>query len=460
MSSAARHSAATAATAAAQPSSSTPGVRNSAAAPPSPARGTASSAKPTASLSQSPASTTQATPPTHPSSGRKSNWNSSTSLKRSIGTKPNTIRPTLSHSSFLPPAASAAAAGSVATAAGSPAKLPSGRQKPTPSPLTARYESLLTSRCPTDSELREKLRTLRKLVLAEGLPPDPPGPRGPLECPLRGRVWKVLLGIYRVSATEYLGLIERGPCANYEKIKNDTFRTLATDKTFLATVDESMLSRLLNAFVWKMEDAPPSRLLNLTFTYVQGMNVLAAPFLYVMPELDAFYTFTAFVQHACPLYVQPALEGVHCGLRLLDRCLQVCDPVLFRHLKSKRLTATVYAFPSVMTFSACTPPLSHLLRLWDFLLCYGLHLNILCIVAQLLLIRAQLLASASPMKLLRTFPDLDARLVIKETLGLVSRLPEDLYDMLVRHPFDAAVYDIVMQGDEGEPRDAGEAFGF
>lgn len=63
-------------------------------------------------------------------------------------------------------------------------------------------------------------------------------------------------------------------------------------------------------------DIPRSRLLNLSFSYVQGMNVLAAPFLYVMPELDAFYTFTAFIQHACPLYVQPALEGVHCGLKV------------------------------------------------------------------------------------------------------------------------------------------------
>ncbi|KAI8907766.1 rab-GTPase-TBC domain-containing protein, partial [Powellomyces hirtus] len=268
-------------------------------------------------------------------------------------------------------------------------------------------------------------------------------------CSLRGRIWKVLLGIYRVSSTEYLSLIERGPCSVYEKIKNDTFRTLATDKKFLATVDENMLSRVLNAFVWKMDDAPPSRLLNLTYSYVQGMNVMAAPFLYVMPELDAFYTFTAFVQHSCPLYVQPALEGVHCGLKLLDKCLQVCDPILFRHLKSKQLTATVYAFPSVMTFSACTPPLDALLCLWDFLLCYGLHLNILCIISQLLLIRADLLKSTSPMKLLRTFPELDARQVIHQTLALIPRLPEDLYDVLVRHPFDAGVYDVIM-GEDGE----------
>ncbi|KAJ3014337.1 hypothetical protein HKX48_005213 [Thoreauomyces humboldtii] len=394
-----------------------------------------------------------AAPSAEPTRARKPAWNASPALQAKLyrqGTKTVTAnaRPT-----------------STPAAGGPTVKLPSGRTpirgNTATSPTTAaaghdhvtqRYETLLARRNASDSELRETLRTLRRTILQDGLP-DPPDATtnlpGRASCTLRGRVWKVLLGIYRVSAGEYLGLVERGPSAVYDKIKNDTFRTLATDRKFLARVDEGMLSRLLNGFVWKMEDAPPSRLLNLTYSYVQGMNVLAAPFLYVMPELDAFYTFTAFVQHACPLYVQPALEGVHCGLKLLDRCLRVCDPVLFRHLKAKGLTAQVYAFPSVMTFSACTPPLDALLRLWDFLLSYGLHLNILCIIAQLLLIRTDLLKSPSPMKLLRTFPELRPRQVIQQTLALVPRLPEDLYDMLVRHPFDAGVYDVVM-GDDAE----------
>jgi hypothetical protein len=53
----------------------------------------------------------------------------------------------------------------------------------------------------------------------------------------------------------------------------------------------------------------------LGFTYVQGMNVLAAPFLYTMPsELEAFFCFSKFIEESCPLYVQPTLEGVHRGL--------------------------------------------------------------------------------------------------------------------------------------------------
>lgn len=47
------------------------------------------------------------------------------------------------------------------------------------------------------------------------------------------------------------------------------------------------------------------------------MNVLAAPFLYTMPsEVEAFYCFSKFIEEACPLYVQPTLEGVHRGLKV------------------------------------------------------------------------------------------------------------------------------------------------
>lgn len=50
---------------------------------------------------------------------------------------------------------------------------------------------------------------------------------------------------------------------------------------------------------------------------VQGMNVLAAPFLYTLPsELEAFHCFSRFIELSAPLYVQPTLEGVHRGLRV------------------------------------------------------------------------------------------------------------------------------------------------
>lgn len=166
----------------------------------------------------------------------------------------------------------------------------------------------------------------------------------------------------------------------------------------------------------------------LGFTYVQGMNVLAAPFLYTMPsELEAFFCFSKFIEESCPLYVQPTLEGVHRGLKvsrslsrvsvlliyvqLLDRCLKIVDPELFGHLRSKNLSAEIYAFPctskftlprgsgsknynvAVLTLCACTPPLDQVLQLWDFLLAFGVHLNVLCVIAQLLLMRDEVMSS-------------------------------------------------------------------
>lgn len=90
--------------------------------------------------------------------------------------------------------------------------------------------------------------------------------------------------------------------------------------------------RLLDAFVWRNHGEypwprPHCALANIAtdrhendqlgFTYVQGMNVLAAPFLYTMPsELEAFHCFAKFIEESCPLYVQPTLEGVHYGLKV------------------------------------------------------------------------------------------------------------------------------------------------
>jgi cell cycle arrest protein BUB2 len=169
---------------------------------------------------------------------------------------------------------------------------------------------------------------------------------------LRYRIWKILLRVNDLPAETFLEYVARGPCEVREKIRNDTFRcvvicriaesplilqqsfsTLATDRGFKERVREDMLVRLLDAFVWRNYGKPhcgpfsipyahhftdrQESSQQLGFTYVQGMNVLAAPFLYTMPsELEAFFCFAKFIEESCPLYVQPTLEGVHRGLRV------------------------------------------------------------------------------------------------------------------------------------------------
>lgn len=138
-------------------------------------------------------------------------------------------------------------------------------------------------------------------------------------------------------------------------------------------------------------NSPP---VNDSAIYVQGMNVLCAPFLYAArSEVEAFALFHFFVTKECPGYIRGAMDGVHRGLRLVDRCLEIVEPKLAAHLFSKGMYAELYAFPSVLTLCACTPPLPEVLHLWDFLFAYGSHLNIVCIVAQLVRMRDTLLAS-------------------------------------------------------------------
>lgn len=298
---------------------------------------------------------------------------------------------------------------------------------------------------------------------------------------------------------EYLTYVHRGRSPAYAKIRNDTFRTLATDPLFKRRVTETSLIRLLNAVAWKLHDtqkavrdrdrerlrtsrrqtghgspeqrrsiaAPPPRLTSFTAedldaeaaaqmqplpngsnedffsastksdetsVYVQGMNVLCAPFLYAArSEVQAFALFHHFITLECPAYVHSSMAGVHRGLALVDKVLAIVEPKLSAYLLSKGMTASVYAFASVLTFSACTPPLPEVLHLWDFLFAYGPHLNVLCIVAQLIRMRDRLLESASPVNILRSFPPLDAKDIISLTLLVVRKVPREIYDEVVHH---------------------------
>ncbi|KAG1472281.1 hypothetical protein G6F56_001632 [Rhizopus delemar] len=280
-------------------------------------------------------------------------------------------------------------------------------------------------------ETKESLSDLREALSTQPCPPK-----------LRERLWKLLLGVYKLSAASYIHLVELGPSALDDKIRNDTFRTMATDTSFLEHVSEDMLIRLLNAFVWTNEKGSEINDRHVSgITYLQGMNVLAAPFLMVMPEMDAFFAFSKFIYRWCPLYVQPTMKGVHCGIRLFELCLRSLDPTLYGYLRGKNLSATVYAFAPIMTFSACVPPLSELLELWDYMFACGAHLNILFVIAQMALIRTEILQSQSPYKILRVLPPLRAKEIIRMTKSLCKAIPSDLYQKLVYHAYDESIAD-------------------
>ncbi|KGY14795.1 hypothetical protein PABG_12289 [Paracoccidioides brasiliensis Pb03] len=322
---------------------------------------------------------------------------------------------------------------------------------------------------PSVDGMAASLQDLRYLVLSNRVDSDGDG-----MSPHRIYLWLALLNIAPLPTDEYLSLVHRGRSPAYTKIRNDTFRTLATDPLFKRRVTEASLIRLLNAVAWKIHDSKEetaklhisqqehyARTLSLepspsstdgfsstpcntpsttsyatseSAIYVQGMNVLCAPFLYASrSEVEAFALFHYFVTRECPGYVRGTMDGVHKGLKLVDKCLEVVEPKLANHLFGKGMYAELYAFPSVLTLCACTPPLPEVLHLWDFLFAYGPHLHILCIVAQLIRMRDHILASPSPNKILRVFPALDAKEIIALTVLIVRKIPDDLYEELVVH---------------------------
>jgi len=100
------------------------------------------------------------------------------------------------------------------------------------------------------------------------------------------------------------------------------------------------------------------------------------------------------------------MDGVHKGLALVDKVLAIVDPRLSAYLLSKNLNAEIYAFASVLTLCACTPPLPEVLNLWDFLFAYGPHLNLLCVVAQLVMIKETLLQSPRYAQVLHRYEEI------------------------------------------------------
>ncbi|KAK2937801.1 Rab-GTPase-TBC domain [Fusarium oxysporum f. sp. vasinfectum] len=318
---------------------------------------------------------------------------------------------------------------------------------------------------PTDGDFLGALESARWKVIDEGVKSAEDG-----MSTLRIYVWLVLLDAPILSTDDYLALIHRGASPAYSKIRNDTFRTLTTDPLFRRRVSEASLIRLLNAIAWKLHDAREeqrqsrpsssraslpggssvsgrsqsgtstssptarSRARALTLTTEGSESGAGAATLEPGTYRSGSIRCVPLpVDSRMPGYIRGAMDGVHRGLALVDKVLAIVDPKLSMYLTAKGLSAEIYAFPSVLTLCACTPPLPEVLRLWDFLFAYGPHLNIVCIVAQLTIMRTQILQSPSPNKVLRSFPQLNADLVKSVTIGIIKKIPDDVYAEIVSH---------------------------
>ena len=343
-------------------------------------------------------------------------------------------------------------------------------------------ETLFLRDGPPKDSVDSGLALLRHSILTSGVDAKSDG-----MSEYRIYLWLALLNLPPFPTDEYLALVHRGRSPAYEKIKNDVFRTLATDPLFKRRVTDASLTRVLNATAWRIHDSqniktsqegsrsnaepsddinqrPPSSTRSRSPTkssrpgsptkrdlsfqpptqipfYIQGLNVLTAPLLYASrSEAQSYALLTSLLTTHIPIYLTPSLSGVHTGLALVDKVLSIINPTLSTHLLvTHNLPAKIYAFPSVLTLCACTPPLPEVLKLWDFLFAFGTGLNVVAIVAQLLLLKDRLMApEASPGKILRSFPPLDAKKVVEVSVWISGQLSEDVYEEVIRHGYAVA----------------------
>mmetsp|Transcript_10580 Transcript_10580/g.17250 ORF Transcript_10580/g.17250 Transcript_10580/m.17250 type:complete len:325 (+) Transcript_10580:30-1004(+) len=241
---------------------------------------------------------------------------------------------------------------------------------------------------------------------------------------LRARIWQRFLGVPCLpQANEYQRKLELEPKLFDAKIRDDSFRTFKGVNEFWTKVTEDEIIRVLNA-------------ISADSGYVQGMNVLLGPFIFIMPELDSYYCLKALVQTHIPRYVSKNLDGVHVGIRLTKQCLSILDPKLYNHLQAKIPDFSIFSLRYVMTLMANMKPLSEVLVLWDAVFAFGVHFNIILLCSKLIIMRDDILSEKRGSRILLKLEAfrVEADALIEGALSLVQFLPKELFEEMVGHP--------------------------
>jgi len=192
------------------------------------------------------------------------------------------------------------------------------------------------------------------------------------------------------------------------------------------------------------------------------MDIIAAILLYVMPELNSFVTFNMLLNEHIPLYFisennishsnikQTSLIGAYVGCHLAQQILKIYDQELYNYLNNKMSPAKLWAFPIIQSFQGLTQPFHELLKLWDFLVCFGFQLNVILCIGHLIVRKKDILSlnikdALQSILAQRTWMNhnVNAEAVIDATLDIISTLnkkndkeTKKLWNQILKHGFD------------------------
>lgn len=108
--------------------------------------------------------------------------------------------------------------------------------------------------------------------------------------------------------------------------------------------------------------------------YAQGMNFLAMPLLFNMPEEEAFCLLVRLMnQYKLRDLFVADMPGLHKHLYQFERLLEDFEPALYCHLHRRQVTPHLYATQWFLTLFAYRFPLQLVLRIYDLILSEGLE---------------------------------------------------------------------------------------
>jgi hypothetical protein len=138
--------------------------------------------------------------------------------------------------------------------------------------------------------------------------------------------------------------------------------------------------------------------------YAQGMNFIAMPLLFNMPEEEAFSLFVTLMNKygLRELFVAD-MAGLHLHLYQFERLLEEFEPALYCHLRRREVKPQLYATQWFLTLFAYRFPLQLVLRIYDLILSEGLELAILKFGIVLMQKNAEALLGMKDMSTLTNF---------------------------------------------------------
>ncbi|KAI8935015.1 hypothetical protein NX059_008680 [Plenodomus lindquistii] len=138
--------------------------------------------------------------------------------------------------------------------------------------------------------------------------------------------------------------------------------------------------------------------------YAQGMNFIAMPLLFNMPEEEAFSLFVTLMNKygLRDLFVHD-MAGLHLHLYQFERLLEEFEPALYCHLRRREVKPQLYATQWFLTLFAYRFPLQLVLRIYDLILSEGLESAILKFGIVLMQKNAETLLGMKDMSTLTNF---------------------------------------------------------